>query len=175
MNGMEKQLTLTRASFIDIDAIMSIIDEARQFMKSQLSGQWQDGTPRRSTILDDIAQQRFFVARLKDRIVGCFALLDDEPGYQHLLRGQWRQDGPYLVIHRFATHRDCFGQGIASYMLAQIEVMAKHRQINIIRVDTHVRNIPMLNLLVKHGYIRCGSTLIEKNKLRDVFEKLLTA
>jgi len=170
---MQNHLTFTPALPADLVGILLIIEEARQFMKSQHSGQWQDGTPTKETIINDIAHRRFFVAKMGEEVVGCLALLNHEEGYDRLLTGQWVGHGPYKVIHRFATRRDYFGQGIAGYMLKQAEHIALSEHVKLLRVDTHQLNIPMTRLLLKHGYVMTGTTLIEKTKLRTTFEKLL--
>lgn len=170
---MEKTLTFHHARIEDLPSILLIIEEAREFMKGQNSGQWQDGTPTEATILNDIKHHQFYVALFGQEVVGCFALLNDEEGYHNLLTGTWKYQGPYKVIHRFATKRAYFGKGIAGFMLSIIEQIAKSKDINIIRVDTHKLNTPMISLLQKHGYEMCGTTLIEKTKLRTTFEKSL--
>ncbi len=166
-------LKLRQADHRDLPEIIVIIDLARKAMKAHGSGQWQDGTPTAQTIANDINNQQFFVATLNKHIVGCMALLDYEEGYDVLLEGAFIHHDKYKVIHRFATHQDFVNNGIAGFMLEEAELIAKAKAVNLIRIDTHQKNIPMMRLLDKHGYVNCGKTLIEKNKLRVVFEKAI--
>lgn len=170
---MENKLEFLMAQIQDLPAILNIIAEARVFMKSQNSGQWQDGTPNEQTIILDINNKHFYVAKIIDEVVGCLALLDEEEGYNNLLTGTWSKQGPYKVIHRFAVKRSHFGRGIASFMLKKVEDLVLANNIRAIRIDTHELNKPMVSLLLKNNYEQRGTALIEKSKLRIVFEKTL--
>lgn len=169
MNTMNFRL----ATLDDLTDILFIIEQARERMKHHHSGQWQDGTPSKETIMRDIDGHHFFVATRNNLIVGVTAVLDYEEAYQNLIVGQWTYEGPYKVIHRFAVHKDYLHQGVASFMLESIEHMAINEGVKLIRIDTHEKNIEMLNFLRKQGFINCGTTYIEKTKIRLVFEKLI--
>ena len=43
-----------KATLLDLDEIMTIIEDGRAFLKLQNSGQWQDGDPNRENILQTI-------------------------------------------------------------------------------------------------------------------------
>ncbi len=163
-----------RLAFLnDLPAIMAIIDDARKRMKSHESGQWQDGTPRQKTFINDIENNYLYVATSNNEIIGVMAVLDYEKGYEKLLTGMWSNNDPYLVLHRFAVKDDYLRKGVASFMLNAAENIAKTRHIRQIRIDTHEKNLEMISLLVKNQYIKKGSTLIEDTKLRVVFEKII--
>jgi RimJ/RimL family protein N-acetyltransferase len=85
--------------------------------------------------------------------------------------GQWRFPALYLVIHRFAVRSDYHAQGIATKILQAVELIAGERNIHTIRVDTHELNIPMIGLLEKNGFAKCGEVLIEGIKPRITFDK----
>lgn len=164
---------LRRAFLNDLPAIMVIIDDAGRRMKSHESGQWQDRTPRQETFINDIENNYLYVAASNNLIVGVMAVLDYEKGYEKLLTGQWSNNDPYLVLHRFAVKNDYLRKGVASFMLKEAENLTKTRHIWQIRIDTHEKNLEMISLLVKNQYIKKGSTLIEDTKLRIVFEKII--
>ncbi len=161
------------ASFSDLGKIMEIIHAAQAFMRSQNSGQWQDGNPTEAQIRQDIEKRRYYVAKDGEIILGVCAVLDREPDYDHLISGSWKQDVPYLVIHRFAVSTQYHHSGIGSYMLSRIAEMATKRRIPELRVDTHEKNIPMIALLTKNGFEKRGIAMLGGTKERIVFEKIL--
>ena len=165
MNG----LRLARLS--DLAQIMDVVKDAREFLKAQNSGQWQDGTPSIATIAEDSMNNRFFVWEEEGVIIGIIALLDYDQDYESLKSGQWRFSPPYLAIHRFAVRSDYHAQGIATKILQAVELIAGERNIHTIRVDTHELNIPMIGLLEKNGFTKCGEVLIEGIKPRITFDK----
>lgn len=166
--------TIRLATKEDIEAILLVIADAKRFMASQGSGQWQDHNPSRARILADIDLAAYYVIILDQRIVGGFALLDYETDYEEMLEGAWLQQGPYLVIHRFAVHSSSRGQGLAGFAIDAIETIAKDRGVPAIRVDTHEKNKPMVSLLKKHGYLHVGAVLLGDFKRRQAFEKILS-
>ncbi|MFA5421324.1 MAG: GNAT family N-acetyltransferase [Bacilli bacterium] len=165
MNG------LRLAHLSDLTDIMDVVNDAQKFLKKQNSGQWQDGAPTIATIAEDSINDRFYVWEEEGVIVGIIALLNHDEDYDHLTSGQWRFPTPYLVIHRFAVKSDHHSQGIATSILRAVEGIAKGKSIQTIRVDTHEKNIPMINLLVKNGFEKCGEVMIEGTKPRIAFDK----
>jgi len=165
MNG------LRLAQLSDLAEIMDVVKDAQEFLKAHNSGQWQDGTPTIATIAEDSMNNRFYVWEEEDAIIGIIALLDHDQDYESLKSGQWRFPPPYLVIHRFAVRSDHHAQGIATKMLQTVEQIARERKIMTIRADTHELNRPMINVLIKNGFSRCGEVLIEGTKPRIAFDK----
>ena len=165
MNG------LRLAKIQDLPEIMDVVIDAQEFLKSQDSGQWQDGTPSIATIAEDSTNGRFYVWEEDEKIVGIIALLDHDADYDNLVSGKWRFSGPYIVIHRFAVRSEYHSPGIAIKMLKAVEEIAKERNIETIRIDTHEKNTPMISLLLKNGFQECGKVLIEKTKSRITFDK----
>lgn len=164
---------LVKAQQNDIEEIMGVIRDAQAMMAMQGSGQWQDGTPARATILQDIENEHFYLAKDDDTIIGVMALLDYDAEYQHLLTGAWHYGPRYKVIHRFAIKGTYRQQGVGACLLKEAEKMAKSQGVDTIRIDTHEKNIPMTKLLEKNGYQAVGTVILDKTKLRTVFEKFL--
>ena len=165
MNG------LRLAQLSDLVEIMDIVKDAQEFLKTQNSCQWQDGTPTIATVAEDSMNNRFFVWEEEGVIIGIIALLDYDQDYESLKSGQWHFSPPYLAIHRFAVRSDYHAQGIATKMLQAVELIARKRSIKTIRVDTHALNVPMINVLTKNGFLKCGEVLIEGIKPRIAFDK----
>lgn len=161
------------AEYDDLSKIMSVIHDAQTFLKSQDSGQWQDGYPTEEILRIDINQQRLYVAKDGKEICGLCAVLNYDPDYATLTSGSWIIKVPYLVIHRFAVSDKYRRSGVGRFMLSEAEKLAKRQQIVDIKVDTHVKNLPMISLLQKCGFEKRGEVLLQKTKERIVFEKVL--
>ncbi|MBQ7250228.1 MAG: hypothetical protein IJS37_02670 [Bacilli bacterium] len=66
-----------KAALEDIDQVMVAIEDARDLLRLQGNGQWQDGYPNRDDLLNDISKGRLFVIPDPDQpavIVGLCAL-----------------------------------------------------------------------------------------------------
>ena len=157
----------------DIDAIMDMVSLAKVAMSYQNSGQWQDQYPMRSQFVSDIEKHAYHVIMLEGVIVGGVAVFDYEPDYETLLEGRWRQDGPYLVVHRLVVNPSVQGQGLGRRLLLYVEELAKQKNIMIIRLDTHDKNIPMIHIMARLGYEKIGYVLLNNFKRRAAFDKLL--
>lgn len=144
-------MLILRAETKDIDTLLGIYDKAKKMMiASGNPNQWTNGYPSREVIAKDIQAQSLFICLEDQRAVGCFVLsLDDEPSYAKIYQGQWLNDSPYSVIHRFAVLEH--GKGIGTHMLNWC--LARGRSI---RVDTHADNAAMQALLQKCGFQYCG-------------------
>jgi GNAT superfamily N-acetyltransferase len=157
----------------DLKAIMDIIHDAQLFMRSQNSGQWQDGSPSEATLRSDIEKRQLYIVNDGEIIHGVTAILGHDADYDHLIEGSWKNDQPYLVIHRFAVSSKYRHGGIGTYMLSRVEDLARKRHISDLRVDTHEKNLPMIALLEKNGYEKRGIAMLGGTKERIVFEKVL--
>ena len=79
-----------------------------------------------------------------------FALLDTpEPTYSRI-EGAWRNDAPYLTIHRLAGD----GRTHGLFRCAADYCKAISRNV---RADTHADNHTMQHLLEENGFLPCGT------------------
>lgn len=79
-----------------------------------------------------------------------FALLDTpEPTYSRI-EGAWRNDAPYLTIHRLAGD----GRTHGLFRCAADYCKAISRNV---RADTHADNRTMQHLLEENGFLPCGT------------------
>ena len=61
-------------------------------------------------------------------------------------------------------------------MLLEAEEIIKKDNIYSIKIDTHKINQPMINTIIKSGYIYCGVITLKRSKednLRNAYEKRL--
>jgi RimJ/RimL family protein N-acetyltransferase len=151
----------------NINIIMNIYDDAKLFMTETGNGnQWINGYPSRELIMDDISKGNSYVCiDDNDETVGTFCFIrGDDPTYSVIYDGKWLNDDPYGVIHRLAGRRN--SRGIAAACLQWC-----FEQCGNIRVDTHRDNIVMQNILMKNGFIRCGTVIIANGTERIAFQR----
>lgn len=166
MEGAESPhlLSVRKAVPSDLDAVMAVIDAARAIMRATGNlTQWPEGYPARTTIEHDIASGNFYIiCDTNGAAQGCFAFISGpDPTYARI-EGAWLNDKPYGVIHRLASKGEERGVADAclDFCLAQKDV---------IRIDTHADNRPMLRWLEKRGFTHCGVIYIADGSPREAF------
>ncbi len=166
----------------DIDAVMAIIEEARGTIAALGINQWQNGTPNRAMITEDMALgQGRVVVEDDGTIVGTFALIYTvEPTYDDICDGAWRTadravDGSvaYIAIHRVAISVAHRGRGISTAMIGYAEEFARILGKASLRIDTHEGNVVMRRMLEKHGFVHCGTIHLQNGDPRVAYEKVL--
>ena len=165
----------------DIDAVMSIIEEARRTIAALGIDQWQNGSPNRAMIEEDISLGRGRAVTLNGEIVGTFALIfDGEPTYKIIEQGAWsfpdRTDTgewSYLAIHRVAISVASRGTGVSTAIIRYAEDTARAYGRSSLRIDTHEGNVVMRRMLEKHGFVCRGVIHLENGDPRVAYEKLL--
>lgn len=165
----------------DLDAVMSIIEEARRTIAALGINQWQNGTPNRAMIEEDIALGQGRVVTVEGRVVGTFALIfDGEPTYTVIEQGHWSlpdraedREWSYLAIHRVAISVASRGSGVSTAIIRYAEETARALGRAALRIDTHEGNIVMRRMLEKHGFTYRGVIHLENGDPRVAYEKLL--
>lgn len=150
----------------ELNKVMTIYDHARQYMRQNGNhNQWINGYPEIELIAKDIDEKRSYVCVDEDEIVGVFCFtIGIDPTYLKIYEGDWLDEEPYGVVHRIASasHK----KGVASFCLDWC-----YKQCGNIRIDTHEDNFVMQNLLLKNGYLRCGTIYLESGAPRVAFQK----
>ena len=166
----------------DVDAVMNIIEEARRTIAALGIDQWQNGSPNRFMIEEDVAlgQSRCVVGD-DGRIVGTFALISDgEPTYDRIVDGAWSVDDRdfegsyrYLAIHRVAIAVANRGSGISTAILEYAAQTARELGRDSLRIDTHRGNVVMRRMLEKHGFVHRGTIFLQNGDPRVAYERIL--
>ena len=134
----------------ELDRLMAIYRTAQEFMiRSGNPHQWGRAKPARETVAEDIAAGRCRVVLRDGEICGVFALCEGEDPTYRVIEGAWRNDAPYIAIHRVA------GDGTAKGVFRAAADYCKARCANV-RVDTHADNRPMQGAVKKAGFVYCG-------------------
>ncbi|MDL2308063.1 GNAT family N-acetyltransferase [Bacteroidales bacterium OttesenSCG-928-B11] len=167
-------MDLKKASSGNLLAIMRIIAEAQQFLKSLGVDQWQNGYPSEEIINNDIEHGNGYILTVADEVVAfATVIFAEEPTYANIYDGQWLTGSEYAVIHRMAvanTHKE---KGYGQAVYREIERMALTRKTPSLRVDTHEDNIPMQKLITKSGYTYCGVIYLMDGSKRIAFERIV--
>lgn len=161
-------MEIRRTTLKDIDKVLDLYAEARQFMKENGNAtQWIDGYPKKTLIESDINTGKSYVCIHENEIVAVFYYsVEMDPTYQNIEQGSWLNDSKYAVIHRITTNR--VQPGVASYCVDWC--FKKHSNI---RIDTHRDNVPMHKFLTKNGFSKCGIIYIENGDERIAYHKSL--
>ena len=150
----------------DIDVVLDLYAHARQRMRDAGNpNQWTTEYPTRENILKDIENGNSYVLTDDDGIAGTFAfIIGEEPTYAYIEDGEWPDDLPYGSIHRLAGYRNRKGvfEAVLDFCSKRIER---------IRIDTHADNRPMLHLMEKCGFRRCGIVYMQNGTPRIAFSK----
>lgn len=163
-----------RAEEADICPIMKIIKQAQNYFKIEGINQWQNNYPNEETIRKDIINNNGYVLIKEHIIIGTVALIfEGEKTYETIYDGKWISNQEFAVIHRLAVDIDCKGLGLAGILIKNIEELCTKRNIHSIKVDTHMENVSMQQLLKKSGFQYCGIIYLEDKSKRIAFEKIL--
>ena len=166
----------------DIDSVMTVIEEARRTLASLGINQWQNGSPNRTMITEDMALgQGRVVTDDEGAVIGTFALIyTGEPTYITVHDGGWHSpdydengDFAYIAIHRVAISVAHRGSGISTAIIAYAEEFARILGKSALRIDTHEGNVIMRRMLEKHGFVACGTIFLQNGDPRVAYEKIL--
>ena len=162
-----------RATTADIPDIMEIITDAQQLLRSLSVDQWQDGYPDEQQIATDIANSEMYVAEASGAIVAMTVIsFRGEPTYR-IIEGRWLNESHYAVVHRAAVRKSAYGRNLGRAILNYAEELCRNRDIDNIRIDTHLDNKIMQHLLLSSGYTHCGTITISSGAKREAYQKEL--
>ncbi len=157
-------MIIRKTMLSDLDAVEKIYDCARAFMaNSGNPTQWSGGYPSRELVEEDIEKGISYICESDGVPVAVFCFFEGiDPTYLKIYEGQWLNDAPYGVVHRIASVKKGAGSKCLEYC---------YEKCGNVRIDTHTDNIPMQNLLKKHGYKYCGIIYLLNGEERIAFQK----
>lgn len=179
-----KEIAIRPSCPEDIDAIASVFQDGKAALAQLGISQWQNTPyPSRTEAQQDACAGSSFVAidAKSGLILGVATLeLFGEPTYDKI-DGSWltvsqSTQARYATIHRTCVGRGAARRGVMSRLFENLEQRAREAGKVSVRIDTHPENTPMRSLLLKRGYVYCGTISlgsIDPDPLRDAFEKLL--
>lgn len=158
------------ATLRDYHDCVEIINKARQQMIDSGLHQWSEGYPSEDDILNDINNGVARVLAIGNKIAVYGAvILNGEPHYD-MLQGKWQTNGNYYVIHRFATLPEFQREGLAQTFIKRVKGLCEVERVPSIKLDTHIKNFKMVNLLSSMGFCYCGVVDYGTRGIRVAFE-----
>lgn len=161
------KMNIRKSRMSDLPRIEKIYAYAREQMKkSGNPDQWGNHKPDRETLINDIETSIGYVLEEEGEICGAFVFfVGEEPDYQIIEEGEWKNDLPYGVIHRVA------GDGSRRGILEQVVKYCSSIIPNL-RMDTHHDNRIMQHVLEKNGFERCGIVYVEGGNSMIAYQKV---
>ena len=160
----------------DIENIMLIVRQARNYLKKHRVDQWQGDYPTQEVFAEAVAEGECYAVTYGERLAGFFCLTDKpESDYDNLTDGKWHGEGKYCKLHRMAVEAQFRSTGISDMMLGFAEETAKSRGAEYMRTHTHRKNKATQKLLKRKGYAYRGNVLVSSepghDPARQAFEK----
>ncbi len=164
-------MQIRKSKVDDLERMQEIYSYARAFMAAHGNEkQWgEKNWPPLSLLQNDVATGNSYVC-LNDnnKVIGTFFFIcgkDIEPTYRNIEDGKWLDDSAYGVVHRIAS--DGSQKGIGAFCINFAYSQCGH-----LRIDTHIDNTVMQNLVQKLGFVHCGTIYVEEdNYPRLAYEK----
>ena len=160
----------------DIEDIMLIVRQARNYLKKHRVDQWQGEYPTQDIFAADIANGECYAVTYGERLAGFFCLTEaPESDYDNLTDGKWHGEGKYCTLHRMAIEARFRGTGLSDMLVDFADETAKAKGAECVRTDTHRKNKAMQKLLKRKGYAYRGNVLVSSepghDPARQAFEK----
>lgn len=162
----------------DIAAIKALFCLARDFMAEQGNPQWQDGYPYDDVVQNFVSGGNFRILEIGGKVAAVYSVFDSDGEYDDI-EGRWLTDGEddknknYLAVHTLAVSPLFRGQGLAKGAFKEAEEEARVSGKASIRMDTHIKNLPMQKLLSSQGFTYCGAIKSRGEGAFICFEKVL--
>ncbi|MCR4722476.1 MAG: GNAT family N-acetyltransferase [Eubacteriales bacterium] len=154
---------LLKAAFSDLDEINRMFDDATKEMDRNGINIWNEYYPR-EVLPEDIEKERLYILRRGERVIGAFALLNDED--EEYEPGTWEvDDAPCKFLNRLAVDPACQRQGIAKRLIADACRIAKEEGAEYMRLFVVDCNPPAISLYEKTGFSR--SPIIKEDHLYE--------
>lgn len=155
----------------ELEVVMKIIEDGREFLKEQGVNQWQHGSPCRDVITNDINEGISYIYDKSGEIVATAMLTTFDADYENSPTF-WSGNSSYLAIHRLATAKRYRNQGIAREFIQAIYLFAKSQNIKFLRIDTHLDNKIMRKFLSRFGFKEKGIIKLPIENILDDKERV---
>ena len=167
-------MEIRKATFNDIDNMMTIIKQAQLYFYNHGIDQWQDGYPNPTQLHNDITKGHSYVL-CDQHVIGTMYFAIEEDGNYPGIKGEWLtgQEAKYGVIHRIVVDENCKGKAYAKILLDFAVEQCKANNISSIRIDTHKDNLSMQRFLLKNNFKLCGNITLQSGAPRIALEKII--
>ena len=162
---------LRTAKKYELERVMKIIEDGKEFLKEQGVNQWQHGSPSRDEIINDINERISYVYEKSGEIVATAMLTTFDVDYENYPTF-WSENSSYLAIHRLATAKLFRNQGITREFMEAIHLFSKSQNIKFLRIDTHFDNKIMKKFLSNLGFEKRGIIKLSIKNILDGKERI---
>ncbi|CEP62951.1 GNAT family N-acetyltransferase LALA0_S06e07646g [Lachancea lanzarotensis] len=166
-----------KATLEDLDEVWSILESAKELLKSLNIDQWQDGYPNKKLIKTDIKKDRSYLMICEGEIAAVGVILVGvDPAYT-AIDGQWmgrENEQNYVSIHRTAISPRFQGKKLSSIMMTGLIEICSEMGFKDIRADTHKDNKTMQHVLAKSGFEYRGEIYQGNESWRQAYQLLLS-
>ena len=157
-------MRIRKAHIDEIETIDLIYENARKYMCTHGNPtQWIHGYPSKDIIKHDILDGGMYVVEIMNAIEGVFYFQKGpDSTYDKIENGHWLNEKQYEVVHRVASamNKKRMGDLIIQYCQSKSDN---------IRIDTHVDNRPMQNMLERNGFRHVGTIYLEDGSPRMAY------
>lgn len=175
MRKLNMNTIIRKATTLDIDEILRIVEDARIQIKALDFKQWTNNYPNYETFKNDILNDELYVIVYNKKVVGMMALVKALNLDYNKIDGKWLSNTKYYTIHRLAIKKEYRHLTLAQELFNYAYKIALNDSVNL-RIDTHPKNAPMINLITKMGYSYCGKIILLNEKtepLRLAYELII--
>jgi len=162
-----------KADIGDMQKIINILNRAKIYMGDNDINQWSDEYPNAEIIESDIFNGFSYKVMQDGAMVATTAITSESEEDYEVIDGKWISDYKYIAIHRFCIDVEKRGNGIAEFLMTNIEKFVIERGLKSLRVDTFEKNKFMIKFLEKNNFVRCGIISKGTKIERVAFEKIL--
>lgn len=149
----------------DLPALSELFTNAKAFMAAKGNpNQWEEGYPH-NVLGRDIEKKQLYVCEENGHIYAAFVMAVGEDPTYRIIEGSWKNDQPYVTLHRIASTGEKRG-------MMDVIVDWAFKQCGNVRGDTHELNLPMRNAFERNGFEYCGTIWIEDGTPRMAFHKV---
>ena len=157
-------MLIRKAAPEDLPRVLEIYAIARKTMRERGNpDQWGDAYPPQDLIRSDVREGRLRVLCDGDRIAAAAAFCPGEDPFYRVIEGAWKNDKPYLAIHRVAS--DGSLHGVFRAFFGEAKTLSSE-----IRVDTHEKNFVMRRAILREGFSYCGVIHVGDGSPRVAFQ-----
>lgn len=167
-------MEIRKATYNDIESMMTIIKQAQLYFYNHGIDQWQDGYPNPTQLHSDITKGNSYVL-CDDQVIGTmYFAIEEDINYPGIV-GQWLtgNEANYGVIHRIVVDENYKGNEYAKILLDFAVERCKQNHISSIRIDTHKDNLSMQRFLLKNNFKLCGDITLQSGAPRIALEKII--
>ena len=159
-------MQIRHAALQDMDVLLALFANARRFMAENGNpNQWWGGYPTREMLESDIAKEQLYVCGENGHIYAAFVMAAGEDPTYRIIEGSWKNDLPYVTLHRIASTGEKRG-------MMDVIVHWAFSQCGNVRGDTHELNLPMRKAFERNGFAYCGTIWAEDGTPRMAYHKV---